>query len=407
MEERRRPGDAGRVGERTPLPDGRSRTPPPSEPRKIPLESEAIILVVDPVDPERSGLRDILARSGYAVHEGSRVCDAVAEAVRIRPHLIVLGRSLSEADETALCRAVRAEAALSGTPILIMSAAHADAVVLAGLDAGADDYVQHDSAPELILARVRRLIHYRKMAGLAMLDRQLVQVGRLLAGIVHEIRGPLSVIRGSAELLKIGLGERPDDAQWVDSILRGASLLQLRLEHLMGAVRSGPLQMQPIDVGSLLTETVDLFVRGLPPNNRQVTIKVGDGDPSLRVRGDAGRLMQVLFDLLSNAHHAIVGCGKEGAIVVRASKSCDEGCDWAKIDVVDDGPGVPDVYLRRIFEPFFTTREGGTGYGLYLASEICRELSGRLEAVNEPAGGACFSVLLPAYEPDAAGAHNY
>jgi len=367
------------------------------------LESEAIILVVDPVDPERSALRDILAKAGYTVHEAARACDAVAEAVRVRPHLIVLGRSLSEDDETALCRAIRAEAALSGTPVLIMSAAHADAVVLAGLDAGADDYVQHDSAPELILARIRRLIHYRKMAGLAMLDRQLVQVGRLLAGIVHEIRGPLSVIRGSAELLKLGLKDRPDDGQWVDSILRGASLLQLRLEHLMGAVRSGPVQMQPIDVGSLLTETVDLFVRGLPPNQRQVTVKADGGAPDLRVRGDAGRLMQVLFDLLSNAHQAIVGSGKEGAIVVRASKASEAARDWAKIDVVDDGPGVPDVYLRRIFEPFFTTREGGTGYGLYLASEICRELSGRLEAANNPGGGACFSVMLPAYEPETAG----
>lgn len=364
------------------------------------MESEAIILVVDPVDPERSALRDVLARAGYAVHEAAHARDAVAEAVRVRPHLIVLGRSLSEDDETTLCRAIRAEAALAGTPVLIMSAAHADAVVLAGLDAGADDYVQHDSAPELILARIRRLIHYRKMAGLAMLDRQLVQVGRLLAGIVHEIRGPLSVIRGSAELLKIGLKDRPDDGQWVDSILRGASLLQLRLEHLMGAVRSGPVQMQPIDLDSLLTETVDLFVRGLPPNHRQVTIKAESGAPSIRVRGDAGRLMQVLFDLLSNAHQAIVGSGKEGAIVVRASKSC----DWAKIDVLDDGPGVPDVYLRRIFEPFFTTRQGGTGYGLYLASEICHELGGRLEAANNPGGGACFSVLMPAYEPDAAGA---
>lgn len=365
------------------------------------MESEAIILVVDPAVAEREALRDVLAGAGYAVHEATCASDALAEAVRARPHLIVLGRGLAEEDETSLCRAVRSEAAIAATPVLIMSTAHADAVVLAGLDAGADDYVQYDSAPELILARIRRLIHYRKMAGLAMLDRQLVQVGRLLAGIVHEIRGPLSVIRGSAELLKIGLHDRPDDAQWVDSILRGASLLQIRLEHLMGAVRSGPVHMEPIDVGSLVTETVDLFVRGLPPNRRPVTIKSAGCDAPLQVRGDAGRLMQVMFDLLSNAHQALVAAGKGGAVVVHASKVEEQGAGWTKIDVVDDGPGVPDVYLRRIFEPFFTTRERGTGYGLYLASEICREMGGRLEAANNDCGGACFSVVLPAYEPDA------
>ncbi len=366
------------------------------------MESEAaVILVVAPVDPERSTLRAMLNGAGYGVHEADRDRAAVAEAVRVRPHLIVLGRSLSQDDETRLCRAIRGEASLSGTPILIMTDARADAVALAGLDAGADDYVQYDSAPELVLARIRRLIHYRKMAGLAMLDRQLVQVGRLLAGIVHEIRGPLSVIRGGAELLKLGLADRPDDLQWVDSILRGASLLQIRLEHLMGAVRSGPVQMQPIDVGSLLTETVDLFVRGLPPNHLPVTVKTADGGPSLHVRGDAGRLMQVLFDLLSNAHQAIVGAGRQGSIVVRSTRVDDRRRAWARIDVADDGPGVPDVYLKRIFEPFFTTRGGGAGYGLYLASEICRELGGRLEAANNAEGGACFSVFLPAHEPDA------
>ncbi|WP_165244216.1 sensor histidine kinase [Paludisphaera soli] len=358
------------------------------------MEPEATILVVDPVEPERGRLCATLENGGYTVHQAPRTADAVDEALRIRPHLIVLGRNLAESEEIALCRAIRGEGAIAGTPVLIMSSAQADSAVLAGLDAGADDYVLYDSAPELILARVRRLIQYHKMAGLAMLDRQLVQVGRLLAGIVHEIRGPLSVIRGSAELLRLSLLDRPDDAQWVDSILRGSSLLQLRLEHLMGAVRRGPVQMQPIDVPSLLTETVDLFVRGLPPYPRRVIVKADCSD-SFQVNGDAGRLMQVLFDLLTNAYQAITASGRDGRVVVKTDSIREDGRDWVKLDVVDDGPGVPDTYLRRIFEPFFTTREGGSGYGLYLASEIVRDLGGRLAATNNADGGACFSVLLP------------
>ncbi|AMV37003.1 sensor histidine kinase [Planctomyces sp. SH-PL62] len=364
------------------------------------MESEATILVVDPVESQRASLRETLATGGYTVHETSHPADAVAEAIHIRPHLIVLGPSLSEADETALCRAIRTGGGVTGTPILMMSSAHADSAVLAGLDAGADDYVRFDSAPQLILARVRRLIEYHKMAGLAMLDRQLVQIGRLLAGIVHEIRGPLSVIRGSAELLRLSLQDRPDDSQWVDSILRGSSLLQLRLEHLMGAVRSGPIQMQPLDVSSLLNETVDLFVRGLPPYPRRVVVKC-DCPRSLQIQGDAGRLMQVFFDLLTNAYQAITGAGREGRVLVRTDCVREDDRDWVKLEVVDDGPGVPDTYLGRIFEPFFTTREGGSGYGLYLASEIIRDLGGRLGATNNPEGGACFSVLLPLDDPAA------
>ena len=59
---------------------------------------------------------------------------------------------------------------------------------------------------------------------------------------------------------------------------------------------------------------------------------------------------------------------------------------WVVVDIVDDGPGVPEAFIDRIFEPFFTTRDGGTGYGLYLAAELLREQSGRLTVVNNPKG---------------------
>jgi signal transduction histidine kinase len=67
-----------------------------------------------------------------------------------------------------------------------------------------------------------------------------------------------------------------------------------------------------------------------------------------------------------------------------------------KIEVSDDGPGVPDVYLERIFEPFFSTKEEGSGYGLHLASEVLEEQGGRLTVRNNPEGGACFTIWLPA-----------
>jgi signal transduction histidine kinase len=105
--------------------------------------------------------------------------------------------------------------------------------------------------------------------------------------------------------------------------------------------------------------------------------------------------MQVLIDLLSNAHQAIATTHQKGHIWLRAESVDQDGCCWVKIDVIDDGPGIPEAYLDRIFEPFFTTKQGGTGYGLYLASHILREQRGRLTACNNPAGGACLSIWLP------------
>jgi len=358
------------------------------------VDFEATVLTVDPSDADRALLRDVLSRGGYSVHEACVTTEVIEAAKRIRPHLIVLGSNLGGVDETELCRAVRAESSIAGTPILILTSGQADSIVMAGLDAGADDYMLKDSAPELLLARAKRLIQYRRLAGLAILDRQLVQIGRLLAGIVHEIRGPLSVIRGSAELLRLTLQDRPDELQWVESILRGSSLLQLRLDHLMGAVRTGAAECRTVDLNSLLTEATDLFIKSLPRDHTRVKLEVDGGCPA-HIKGDAGRIMQVVFDLLANAQQAVAAHGENGDIVLRTSGAHEEAGEWVKLEVVDNGPGIPDVHLRRIFEPFFTTREGGSGYGLYLASEITRELGGRITAANNPEGGACFTVWLP------------
>jgi signal transduction histidine kinase len=340
-------------------------------------------------------LRTVLTRGGYSVFEVARGSEAVAKAHEIRPHVVVLDGGLPEAAGLEVCRALRSDPLMCGVPALILTDGHDDGDVLRGLEAGADDYLAKDSAPELVLARVQRLVQYRQLFSHAMLDRQLVQVGRLLAGIIHEIRGPLSVIRGSAELLKLNHGQGDLDLQWIDSILRGTQLLQVRLDHLMAAVRSGPPRIHPVDLGSLVNEAVELFVKGLPPNHRGVQIQTQCPTAVPRARADAGRVIQVLIDLLINAHQAIAGAGTGGLILLRTVPVEDQGAPWVTIEVSDDGPGIREIYLNRVFEPFFTTKEGGTGYGLYLASEILREQGGRLTARNHPGGGACFTIWLP------------
>jgi signal transduction histidine kinase len=270
-----------------------------------------------------------------------------------------------------------------------------EADILAGLEAGADDYVATDAAAEIILARVRRLVRYRQMAHSSVLNEQLVQVGRLLAGIIHEIRGPLSVIRGNAELMRLSLGEEDVSQQWIGPIIRACQLLQARLEHLMAAVRGGPAVLQDLELIPLAREAAGLFQKGTDPRRGQVTILTDFAQDLPAVRADAGRLMQVLLNLLSNAHEAIVAGQGHGRITLRAAQVREGEQDWVQLEVADDGPGIPEAILGRIFEPFFTTKDAGSGYGLYLASEILREHGGRLTACNNAGGGACFTLWLP------------
>jgi signal transduction histidine kinase len=173
----------------------------------------------------------------------------------------------------------------------------------------------------------------------------------------------------------------------------------------MSTVRSGPSQVRALELAPLIRETTDLFLKGTDPRAGQVKIEAS-GAPEVQVVADAGRLMQVLLSLLGNAHEAILAAHPGGGrIAVRTRVEQADGRDWAVIEITDDGPGVPEEFMERIFEPFFTTKETGTGYGLYMASEILREQGGRLAVRNSPEGGACFSVWLPQRsEPVSAGA---
>jgi signal transduction histidine kinase len=352
----------------------------------------AAVLIVDDSSADRALLRTILGRAGYTIYEVAKGREALSKAREVRPHIVILDVNLPDLSGLEVCRAIRADSEIASVPVLMLTVRHDDSDVLAGLEAGADDYVAKDSAGAIVLGRVRQ------MSGMAMLNQQLVQVGRLLAGIVHEIRGPLAVIRGSAEILQSEQEATSDNAQWVDAILRNAQLLQLRLDHLMAAVRNGSSDVQLIDLSGLLQESAQLFTKGQPASQRKIEVCTACDQEVPQIRVDAGRLMQVLFNLLGNAQQALSTAGHGGKILVRAGTVVEDGRRSVTIDVIDDGPGVPEAYINRVFEPFFTTREEGTGYGLYLAAEILKEQSGRLTVRNNPHGGATFTIWLPADE---------
>jgi signal transduction histidine kinase len=356
------------------------------------------VLLVDDSPSDRALFRQILVRAGFEVYEIAYGRDAPAKAIELRPHIVVLDVNLPDTDGHAVCRQLRSERALTGLPVLMLTVRDNEADIVAGLEAGADDYVPKDSAPEIILARVRRLISYRQMATLSVLNEQLAQIGRLLAGIVHEIRAPLSVIRGNAELMRLALGTDNPSNRWIDPILRNSQILQIRLEHLMAAVRTGPPVLHPVAIGPIVAEAADLFLKGTDPLGTKIAVQ-SRVDPSLPpVLADEGRIIQVVLNLIANAYEALHEQGKTGVIRLSGERIDAEGA-WVRIDVTDNGPGIPEQNLERLFEPFFTTKPNGSGYGLYLASEIVRDHGGRMTVCNGENGGACFSIWLAQATP--------
>lgn len=353
------------------------------------------VLLVDDSPSDRALFRTILGRSGYRVHELARGRDVPAALKELCPQAIVLDVNLPDMNGHQVCRNLRAEPDSAGIPVLMLTVRDRVDDVLAGLEAGADDYVAKDEGAEIILARLRRLIRYRQMASTLSLNEQLAQVGRLLAGIVHEIRGPLSVIRGHAELLKLQSDSNDRIDEQVGPILRNVKLLQLRLEHLMAAVRGGPPVLQPISIPATVREARELFLSGSSPNRPKLSIEAEYEPGCPPALADEGRLILVLLNLFTNADDAIQSLGIPGELRIRGSREESQGRGWLRLDVFDNGPGIPQGQLERIFEPFFTTKPSGSGFGLYLVSELIREQNGRIDVCNGPDGGACFTIWLP------------
>jgi signal transduction histidine kinase len=358
------------------------------------------VLIVSDSPTDRTRLRALLEPAGLKVHDAVPGRNALDQARAVRPHLILLATTPPTTDGFEACRALKSSPDTRELPILMLTARVPDES-LAALEAGADDSAERDAPPAVLLARIRRLVEFCRLARLALLNEHLVQVGRLLAGVVHEIRGPLSVIRGSADLLQMQYRDAVECAQWIEPIVRNSRLLQKRLEHLMAAVRHGSTESQAVDPAPIVEESVDMFIKGSDPRGAKIKVELLRDAALPRVRVDAGRIIQVLLSLLGNAHEALLGLGAEHRIQVHASTARRDDAEWVIVEVADDGAGIPEPFLERIFEPYFTTKEHGTGYGLYMAREMIREQHGCLTVRNAPSGGAVFTIWLPAVSVDA------
>ncbi|MHC1711663.1 MAG: DUF3365 domain-containing protein [Solidesulfovibrio sp.] len=218
---------------------------------------------------------------------------------------------------------------------------------------------------------------------------KLVAVGKLAAGLAHEINNPLGVIVCYAELLRQNLVD-PQALDDLAIIERHAVMAKKVLRDLLDFARPRPATPGPCDLGALLKSLSRIFEVQAQARRVKLVTRV-QGDLPL-AKADASALEQVLSNLLLNALDAVAST--EGEIVIQAASGADG--DSVILRVSDNGPGIAPDDLPRIFDPFFTTKEAGRGSGLGLAVAygLLRDMGGRIEVEN--AAGAVFTVTLPA-----------
>ena len=222
---------------------------------------------------------------------------------------------------------------------------------------------------------------------------RLASVGRLAAGVAHEVGNPMTAVIGFLALLRDRLSRGKEAVEYVDRIEREAARIDRILRDLLALARPAD-RLRPVDVQRCATQAA-LLVRAQPtwPSGTDVQVAFPPGLPS--VAADEHYVVQMLVNLLVNAV-------KAGARSIRVSGRPEEAT--VVVEVVDDGRGLPEGYAERLFEPFFTTAAPGegTGLGLALCHATMERFGGSIEAHPAPGGrGSVFVLRFPTWTEQA------
>ena len=215
---------------------------------------------------------------------------------------------------------------------------------------------------------------------------RLSALGRLAAGVAHEIRNPLNAISMAIQRLE---RDRPHE---LTGVIRGEiRRLNQIIEEVLSLSRSRTLQFTPQRVTVLLDQLALLM--GEEAQSKGINIKTLYDDPSLTVSMDSERMQQALINIIKNAMESIQG---EGTVTLTARRSGKEGI---RIGISDTGVGLSADELKRIFELDYTTKDKGLGLGLPLAHEIIKGHGGEIRVTSRVREGTTFDILLPAQLP--------
>jgi len=215
---------------------------------------------------------------------------------------------------------------------------------------------------------------------------KLKSLAQLSAGVAHEIRNPLGIISGNAELLKEAVGEDKDRKELVDHIISETERLEKILRNYLEFSKPATLENSYQNINEILEKTLQLCQHQL--HNEGIVVNKQFQEDLPPVRLDAQRMIQVFLNLILNAKEALL----QGGWLTIRSVSEDRSI---LIEIIDSGMGINPENMNKIFEPFYTTKKTGSGLGLSIAKRIVEEHHGTIEIKSEPGKGTTARVILP------------
>jgi two-component system NtrC family sensor kinase len=225
-------------------------------------------------------------------------------------------------------------------------------------------------------------------------SQKLSSIGRLAAGVAHEINNPIAIIGEKSGLAKDLIEMEPEFPKkekferLMNSIQQSVERCGTITHRLLGFARRMEVQTEFLDLGALIQEVLGFLEKEAVYRNLDLVVDIPADLP--RISSDRGQLQQVFLNLINNAFAAV----EEGGRV--SVSAFEKNQDMVGVIVQDNGIGMSEDTIRHIFEPFFTTKKGsGTGLGLSITYGIVKRLGGEIEVQSRPGAGSRFTVYLP------------
>jgi signal transduction histidine kinase len=367
------------------------------------------ILMVDDQPGKLLTYEAILSELGENLLTARSAREALVHLLATDISIILIDVNMPELDGFELAKLIREHPRYQQTAIIFISAVHLTHLdQLKGYAHGAVDYITAPIIPELLRAKVRVFADlYRKTVALQreMAERQRLEreaqrvqhfalLGRLAAGVSHEIRNPLAALFLHVDLLEEELQEpTQESAPQVTQALAEIRMNLARLEDLvqdyLTLVRTSQLERTPQDLGAALHAWAVEWQQ--LATNQGVLLRLEELEDLGLVTLHASTLRRAILNLVQNALDAMP---QGGTLTLTGQRTATH----VRLQVQDTGCGIPTEQLTKIFEPLYTTKPGGSGLGLYIVQEIVAAHGGTLAVESVLGCGTTFTITLATVE---------
>jgi signal transduction histidine kinase len=381
-------------------------------------DTRPTVLVADDEPDMRGFLKSQLART-YRVIEAADGQQAVEKALYLRPEVVLLDMMMPELNGVEACRELRGHAETRSIPIIMLTARADDETKLEALSAGANDYLTKPFVVAELEARVRNLAesarHERAIAGqkkaleealtkLKETETELVQtekmasLGRLSAGIIHEINNPLNFAATGLFTLRskarhLAPEQQAEYAEILHDVEEGLNRVKTIVSDLRAFAHRENVQTEPVNIA----EAIDSALRFLSHEWKDRIRIVNQLPAGLVVSANRNKLIQVLVNLVENSVDALThkAFADDGPTIWIEGRT---GEGKTMVSIRDNGDGIEPENLNKIFDPFFTTKDVGEGMGLGLSIcyRIVQEYQGRISVRSERGRFCEFTLEFPA-----------